>query len=314
MLNPPVVYLLHGSQLSDHFHFINALESPLSLHEFLAAGNAAGITAMLTNNNTPITGDGVLRHLQSLRCIVNTSAGTDHIDLAECRRRGIAVANGSDVYSDDCADLAVSLLLDVLRKITAGDRFVRTGALKAKGEYTLGNRLSGKRVGIVGMGNIGSRIAKRLEAFGCSIAYTSRKPKQSFSYPFHFNVCELASNVDVLVLCCALTDQTRHVVNKEVLIALGKEGIIINIARGAVVDQEELVRFLVEGKIAGAGFDVFENEPSVPKELFGLDNVVLSPHAAVFTHESFWHMYEHVLANFQAFFSGKCLLSPVGED
>ncbi|KAJ8419682.1 hypothetical protein Cgig2_024012 [Carnegiea gigantea] len=141
MLNPPPVYLLHKSQLSHHFDFINARDSPLPLHEFLAAGNAAGVTAMLTNNKTLITGDGILRHLPALRCIVNTSAGTEHIDLAECRRRGIAVANGGAVYSDNCADMAVGLLLDVLRKISAADRFVRSGVWEAKGEFPLGNRL-----------------------------------------------------------------------------------------------------------------------------------------------------------------------------
>ena len=141
ILNPPVVYLLHKSLLSRHFNFVNARDSPLPLYEFLAAGNAAGVTAMLTNSNTPITREGVLRHLPALRCIVNTSAGTEHIDLAECRRRGIAVAYGGAVYSDDCADLTVGLLLDVLRKISAADRFVRSGAWETRRKYPLGNRV-----------------------------------------------------------------------------------------------------------------------------------------------------------------------------
>lgn len=210
--------------------------------------------------------------------------------------------------------MAVGLLFDVLRKISAADRFVRRGAWATKGEFSLGYRLGGKRVGIVGMGNIGSRVAKRLEAFGCTVYYTSRKQKMSFSYPFYPNVHELAAKVDVLVLCCALTDQTMHMIDKDVLSALGKEGIIINIARGSIVDEKELVKCLVEGKIAGAGLDVFENEPYVPEELFGLDNVVLAPHMACCTPESFRNMCDHVIANLQAFFSGRPLLSPVGED
>ncbi|KAI8545254.1 hypothetical protein RHMOL_Rhmol07G0027000 [Rhododendron molle] len=138
-------------------------------------------------------------------------------------------------------------------------------------------QLGGKRVGIIGLGSIGFLVAKRLEAIGCSISYNSRKKKPSVPFPFYNNVCDLATNCDGLVLCCALTDQTLHMINKEVLFALGKERVIINIAWGAVIDEKELVQCLVEGEIAGAGLDVFENEPQVPQELFALDNVVMSP-------------------------------------
>lgn len=168
-----------------------------------------------------------------------------------------------------------------------------------------------KKIGIVGLGSIGSQVAKRLAAFNCSILYTSRTKKPSVPYSFYSDVYELAANSDVLVLCCPLTDETRHLINKEVLSALGKEGVIINIARGSVVDEKELVRFLLEGQIAGAGMDVFENEPSVPKELLALDNVVLSPHLAACTEEAFDDLYEHVKENLQAFFSNNPLRSPI---
>lgn len=216
------------------------------------------------------------------------------------------------MYSDDCADSAVALLIDVLRRVSAGDRFVRSGGWSYQWELLpLGRRLKGKRIGIVGLGSIGSRIAGRLEAFGCSILYNSRKKKPSVSYPFCSDIRELAASSDVLIICCALTDQTWHMINKEVLSALGKEGVIINIARGSIIDERELVRSLQEGEIAGAGLDVFENEPNVPKELFGLDNVVLSPHLAFYTRESFRDMFEQVKGNLEAFFSNKPLLSPV---
>lgn len=171
--------------------------------------------------------------------------------------------------------------------------------------------MGGKQVGIVGLGSIGLEAAKRLEAFGCKISYHSRKKKPSVSYTFYSDVCELASNSNILIICCALNDQTHHLINKEVLLALGKEGVIINIARGAIIDEKELMQFLQQGKIAGAGLDVFEHEPGAPKELYELDNVVLSPHVAVFTEESFRDLFELIVGNLEAFFSNKPLLSPV---
>lgn len=175
-------------------------------------------------------------------------------------------------------------------------------------------QVGGKRVGIVGLGSIGSLVAKRLEAFGCCISYNSRKQKPSVSYPFYSNVCELAANNDVLIICCGLTEETRHMINKQVLSALGKEGVVVNIGRGPIIDEQELVKCLVQGDIKGAGLDVFEKEPAVPKELFELDNVVLSPHCAVFTWETFRDRQTLVVENLEAFFSNKPLLTPVMDD
>lgn len=175
-------------------------------------------------------------------------------------------------------------------------------------------QLWGKRVGIVGLGSIGSEVAKRLVAFDCRIAYNSRAKKPSSPYTYYDNVCDLAVNSDVLITCCALTSETHHIINKDVLTALGKEGIIINVGRGPLIDEKELVQYLVQGEIGGAGLDVFEKEPYVPTELFELDNVVLSPHLAVLTPESFEALHELVIANLKAFFSNKPLLSPVRLD
>ena len=171
--------------------------------------------------------------------------------------------------------------------------------------------MGGKRVGIVGLGSIGSLIAKRLEAFGCIIAYNSRTKKPHVSLIYYDNVKELATNSDALILCCALTDETHHMINEDVMTALGKEGVIVNVGRGALIDEKELVRFLVRGDIAGAGLDVFEDEPNVPRELFELDNVVLSPHKAVVTGEGFLALQNVVIANLEAFFANKPLRSPV---
>lgn len=309
IIRPPTVFKSLESDFSQKFQLVKPGESQLPLDQFLAT-HAHDVRAMIASAATPVNSD-VLRHLPSLKCIVTSSAGIDRIDLQECRRRGIAIANAGTVFSAVVADTAVALLIDVLRRVVAADRYVRGGNWPVKGDYPLGSKLGGKRVGIVGLGSIGMEVAKRLEAFGCTISYNSRKEKPSVPFPFYSNVCELATNCDILILCCALNDQTHHMINKEVLLALGKEGVIVNVARGAVIDEKELVRFLVQGDISGAGLDVFENEPEVPRELFALDNVVLSPHRAVFTEESIRDAVDLMFTNLEAFFSNKPLLSLV---
>lgn len=172
-------------------------------------------------------------------------------------------------------------------------------------------QLRGKHVGIVGLGRIGMKVANRLEAFGCIISYNSRKEKPSVSYPFYSDVLDLASNSDALVICCGLTHETCHMINKDVMTALGKDGVVVNIGRGPIIDEKEMVQLLVKGELGGAGLDVFESEPHVPMELLGLDNVVMTPHCAVFTPESFLDLCQLVVGNLEAFFSDKPLLSPV---
>ncbi|XP_065864815.1 glyoxylate/hydroxypyruvate reductase HPR3-like [Euphorbia lathyris] len=297
---------------STKFRFLKAYESPLPLHQFLAT-RAQSVRAILSSGGAPVTAD-LLQFLPSVRLVVTTSAGLNQIDIPECRRRGIAIANSGNVYSPDVADLAVGLLIDVWRNISASNRYVRQGLWLTEGDYPLGVKLRGKQVGIVGLGNIGLEVAKRLEVFGCYISYTSRKTKPHVSYPFYQNVTELAANCDALIICCGLTDETRHMIDKEVLSALGKKGVVVNIGRGAIIDEKELVRCLVAGEIAGAGLDVFENEPIVPQELLKLDNVVLSPHCAVFTPESMKDVSKLVVGNLEAFFSGEALLTEYLDD
>lgn len=243
---------------------------------------------------------------------MTSSAGTNHIDLDVCRRRGIQVANAGNIFSEDVADMAVALLVDVGRKISAADRFLRRQLQPpASWDFPLGSKISGKKIGIVGLGRIGLEVAKRLETFGCMISYNSRNKKPLVSYPYYSTVLELATNTSVLILCCDLNDQTRHIVNTEVMLALGKGGIIVNVGRGALIDEKELLKCLIENEIGGAGLDVFENEPHVPKEFSSLDNVVLSPHAAVLTSESHMGICQLVEQNLIAFFSNKPLITPV---
>nr|CAB3480637.1 unnamed protein product [Digitaria exilis] len=325
--DPPVLPgLLLFHRMSAGFYAAThaALRQRYRLLDFYASGEPlpaflAGAAAMPDPPRAAVIVGGryirvdaeLLDAVPSLAFVCNTGAGVDHVDLHECARRGVAVANSGNVYSADVADQAVGLLIDVLRQVSAAGRFVRSGSWPVQGDYPLGRKLGGKRVGIIGMGNIGSLIAKRLEAFGCVIYYNSRRQKDSVPYKYFLNIHELASESDVLVVACALNKDTRQIVDKGVLEALGKDGIIINIGRGAHVDEVELVRALKEGRIAGAGLDVFENEPKVPPELFSMDNVVMTHHIAIFTAESMYDLRDRTIGNLEAFFSGKPLLMPV---
>ncbi|KAJ1413692.1 hypothetical protein SESBI_19515 [Sesbania bispinosa] len=312
VLGPPTCFAILEPLYSHKFHFLNLKALGLSLHQFILSHrhHPSSILAVLCSISYSITAD-VLGLLPSLRLVVTASVGTNHIDLHECRQRGIQVASAGKVFSEDVADMAVALLIAVMRKISAADRYLRTQNHSSPWDFPLGYKLSGKRVGIVGLGSIGMEVAKRLDSFGCVILYHSRHQKTVVSYPFYSNVVELATSSDALVVCCALNEQTRHMINREVILALGKGGFIVNVGRGGLIDEKQLVKCLIEGKIEGAGLDVFENEPRVPKELFAMDNVVLSPHSATYTVESVLSLCKVVAGNLEAFFSNKPLITPV---
>ncbi|KAL5822866.1 hypothetical protein ACOSQ4_020766 [Xanthoceras sorbifolium] len=253
----------------------------------------------------------LIESLPKLEIVSSYSVGLDKIDLVKCREKGVRVTNTPDVLTDDVADLAIGLTLAVLRRLCESDRYVRSGKWK-KGDYKLTTKFTGKSVGIVGMGRIGTAIAKRSEAFNCSINYHSRTQKPNLNnYKYFPSVIELASNCQILIVACSLTEETRHIVNLDVINALGQKGVVINIGRGLLVDEPELVAALVEGRLGGAGLDVFENEPEVPEELFGLENVVLLPHVASGTVETRKAMADLVVGNLKAHFMNKPLLSPV---
>ncbi|KAK6935292.1 D-isomer specific 2-hydroxyacid dehydrogenase, NAD-binding domain, partial [Dillenia turbinata] len=309
IIRPPAIPNLFKDLLQEKYNLLDPVESGLPTREFFEI-HGPSIRALVSVGPGAVTAE-LIGYLPALALVVGSSAGVDHIDLAECHRRGIVVTNVGDSFSEDVADYAVGLLIDVLRGMSTSDGFVRAGLWPVKENFPLGSKVGSKRVGIVGLGSIGSLTAKRLEAFGCSIAYNSRTKKPSVHYPYYANVHELAANSDVLIVCCALTNETYHIINKDVMKALGKQGVIINVGRGSLIDEKELVQFLVRGEIGGAGLDVFEDEPNVPKELYGLDNVVLSPHKAVSTPETLAAARQMVLDNLKAFFSNKPVLSPV---
>ncbi|GJN28896.1 hypothetical protein PR202_gb17069 [Eleusine coracana subsp. coracana] len=304
-----------SAALHSRFRVLDLYASCGSLDAFIAsaAADADPLRAALVAAGGPVRVDAAfLDAVPSLRCVVTTSAGVDHIDLAECERRGVAVAGAGKTFSVDVADHAVGLLIDVLRRVSAADRYVRRGLWTAQGGYPIASsKVGGKRVGIIGLGSIGSLIARRLEAMGCVISYHSRTPKPSVPYRYFPDARALAACSDALVVACALNDATRHVVSRAVLDALGPRGVVVNVARGGNVDEQELVAALREGRIAGAGLDVFQNEPHVPQELMAMDNVVLTAHLAVFTEESIADLRDLMIDNLEAFFHGNPLVTPV---
>jgi hydroxypyruvate reductase len=252
----------------------------------------------------------VLAALPNLRVISNFGVGVDRIDLDVTRRRGIVVGHTPDVLNDCVADLAFGLLMDVARGLSASDRFVRRGDWTAAHPFPLTTRVSGKRLGIVGLGRIGQIIARRASGFDMAIRYTNRKPAEGVSHAFEPSLVSLAAWCDFLVVCTPGGASTRQLINREVLTALGPKGFLINVARGSVVDEPALVAALETGAIAGAGLDVFAHEPHVPDALKALDKVVLLPHVASGTHETRQAMADLTVANLDAFFAGREVVSP----
>jgi lactate dehydrogenase-like 2-hydroxyacid dehydrogenase len=250
--------------------------------------------------------------LPNLGAIVNFGVGYDTIDVDAARARGIGVSNTPDVLNDAVADTAVALVLDTLRGFSAADRFVRAGRWPVERMFPLTRDVRGARVGILGLGRIGRAIALRLLAFGCSISYHNRRRVPDVEYPYAASPVELAASVDVLVVAVTGGPSSTGLVDRAVLDALGPEGYLVNVSRGRVVDEAELVAALVEGRLAGAGLDVYTDEPHVPKALTGLDNVVLLPHVGSATVQTRAAMGELTLRNVASFLKTGELVTPVG--
>lgn len=294
-------------ELGKRFKLFRLWETP-SRAEFLKQ-NSESIQAILGSASAGADSE-LIDSLPNLEIVSTYSVGCDKIDLVKCKERGIRVTNTPDVVTDDVADTAIGLALATLRKISLADRFLRGGLWK-DGDFQLSSKFSGKSVGIIGLGRIGSAIAKRAEAFGCHVSYNSRTQKGEVHYRFYPSVIDLATNCQILFVACALTEETRHIVNRKVIDALGPKGTLINIGRGSNVDEPELVSALLEGRLGGAGLDVYENEPNVPEKLFQLPNVVLLSHVGSDTVETCKAMGDLVLANLEAHFLGRPLLTPV---
>jgi len=253
--------------------------------------------------------------LPKLRVISSFGVGLDKLDVAAAAQRGIAVGYTPDVLNDCVADLAFGLMLDAARGLSAADRYVRRGAWRGAGSpaqapFPLGRKVSGARLGIVGLGRIGSTIARRASGFEMAVRYHNRRPVPDVPWAYEASLLSLATWCDYLVVIAAGGAGTKHLINEAVLDALGPQGFLINVARGTVIDEAALVRALADKRIAGAGLDVFENEPNVPEALMALDNVVLLPHIASATVETRQAMADRVYENLETFFREGRLVSP----
>lgn len=276
------------------------------------AQHGGGFSALLTS--APVGADtALLQALPQLKVISSFGVGLDKIDLAAAQARGIAVGYTPDVLNDCVADTAWGLLIDVARGFSAADRFVRRGAWP-QGAFPLGRKVSGARLGLVGLGRIGRAIAQRSTGFQMAVRYHCRRPVADVPWTHEPALLDLARWADFLVLITAGGAATRHLVDAQVLDALGPQGFLINVARGSVVDEAALLAALAEGRIAGAGLDVYEHEPQVPAELMAMDNVVLLPHVASATRETRQAMADRVADNLDHFFATGALLSAAPTD
>jgi lactate dehydrogenase-like 2-hydroxyacid dehydrogenase len=259
----------------------------------------------------PVDADLIAR-LPALEIVSNFGVGYDGVDTAACAAAGVVVTNTPDELTDEVADLALGLLLATVRELPQADRYVRAGRWLER-PYPLTATLRGRRLGILGLGRIGRAIAGRAAAFGLAIAYHGRSRQPDVPYDYHETPADLARAVDILMVVAPGGAGTRHIVNAEVLEALGPDGVLINVARGSLVDETALITALEAGTIRAAGLDVFADEPRVPERLIARDNVVLLPHvgsASVHTRNA---MAQLVVDNLMSWFDGRGPLTPVPE-
>jgi lactate dehydrogenase-like 2-hydroxyacid dehydrogenase len=273
------------------------------------ARHADGIAVAVTSGRTGVDA-ALMAQLPKLAAIVHFGVGYDTTDIDAAAARGIVASNTPDVLTDCVADTAVGLLIDTLRQLSASDRFVRSGAWQT-GNFPLTRQVSNTRVGILGLGRIGGAIATRLTGFGCRISYHNRSPVADSPFTYVESLNELAGTVDVLIVAAAGGSGTRHLVDAETIAALGPAGYLINVARGSVVDEDALVDALTDGRLAGAGLDVFTAEPDVPQALLGLDNVVLLPHVGSGTVQTRAAMEDLTLRNLDSFLTVGELVTPI---
>lgn len=299
--------------------FMEELVSAFTVHDRLHESDLAAF-AKLAPMIRGIAGSGeskvsraLMDQLPALEIVSIMGVGYDGVDISAALERRVPVTHTPGVLNNEVADLAIGLMLSVARRIPQADQYVRAGRWAKDGPMPLTRKVSGSRLGIVGLGRIGQAIASRAQAFGMSIAYTSRNAKPGSPYAFYPTAQALAAQVDFLIVITPGGDATRHLINADVLRALGPKGYLINVARGSVVDEAALIDALQANLIAGAALDVFESEPHVPEALWALDNVVLTPHIASATVQTRQAMANLAAANLKAHFASQPLPSPIPE-
>ena len=266
----------------------------------------------MTGAHAPLD-EAYMRQYPNLEIIASFGVGYDNIDAKAAARLGIIVTNTPGVLDDEVADTALGLMIMTVRQLPQAERYLRAGQWSAKGAFPLSPSLRGRVVGILGLGRIGKAIATRVTGFGLEIVYYGRRAQADVPYRYYPSLIDLAKASDVLIVVAPGGPGTRHIINAEVLEALGPDGVLINIARGSLVDERALIEALRTGKILAAGLDVFENEPSVPQELIALDNAVLLPHVGSASVKTRRAMAECVVSNVLAWADGKPPVTPVPE-
>ncbi|NBW10678.1 MAG: 2-hydroxyacid dehydrogenase [Caulobacteraceae bacterium] len=269
-----------------------------------APPSGVSIAAIVASGGTAVP-NGLIDALPDLKIIAVHGVGYDKVDVAHARSRGVVVTHTPDVLSADVADLALALTLSTLRRLPAAERWLRAGDWAAGGKFPLARSATGLRYGVLGLGRIGREIARRLEPFAGEIGYHSRHPVPDVPWRHAPDPVALAAAVDVLIVAVPGGPATRGLVDNRVLEALGPDGVLINIARGEVVDEPALIAALTEGRLGGAGLDVFAHEPEVPQALLDSDRCVLAPHIGSATAEARTAMAELVIANLRAALAGE---------
>ena len=287
---------------------LNTDDHPMSQAELIEAVKTADVLVPTVTDRV----DGrILAHANpNLRLIANFGTGVDHIDLAAARQRGITVTNTPGVLTEDTADMTIALILATSRRLAEGERVIRTSEWGGwSPTWLLGRRIWGKRLGIIGMGRIGTAVARRARAFGMSIHYHNRnrvaeEVEQELEATYWESLDQMLARMDIISVNCPHTPATYHLLSARRLKLLQKQAILVNTARGEVIDENALTRMLVAGELAGAGLDVFEHEPAVNPKLVALDNVVLLPHMGSATIEGRLDMGEKVIINIKTFADG----------
>ncbi|MFD1199242.1 2-hydroxyacid dehydrogenase [Brucella gallinifaecis] len=296
------------ARLSEEFRIKRIPKGDAALVEAGWAGDIKGIASMSSVDA------GLIDALSNLEIIGNFGVGYDAVDAKHAATRSVMVTNTPDVLTDEVADTAIGLLIDTVRELSKSQEFLRSGEWIKQGRYPLSKlSLRGRKVGIFGLGRIGKAVAHRVEAFGLPVAYHNRRKADDVNYDYYPTLLELAKAVDTLILVAPGGAETEKAVNRQVLGALGSEGVLINIGRGSVVDEDALAQALQDGTIAAAGLDVFADEPNVPQALLDAPNTVLLPHIGSASEKTRQDMANLVIDNLISWFDKGEALTPVPE-
>ncbi|MEZ5960005.1 MAG: 2-hydroxyacid dehydrogenase [Hyphomonadaceae bacterium] len=268
------------------------------------------IRAAVTIGHVGIS-NAMIDALPELGCIVCFGVGVDGIDLAYAKQRGVAISHGRDINHEDVADVAIGLMIARLRLFTEGEKVLRDGAWTPPLAVPPQKRLRGRKVGVVGMGAIGAAIAHRAKAFGMEIKWYGPRPKPDVAYAYEADLTKLAEWCDILAVAARGDKTTAGIISADVIKAVGSDGIIINISRGMVIDEDAMIAALKSGALGGAGLDVFVDEPTPVERWKDVPNTTLTPHLGGATREALWEGSQNVLENLRRFYAGEELLTPL---